>query len=89
MWERIGASSGVIVGAIVLFAAFVFILFLFEHYDKKAQRKKRRAPYLLPPIEKKAASHGASLAHSKRHIKPSVAKKSPGTLLDIRERKIG
>jgi len=51
MWENIGSSGGVIIGAIALFVAFTLLLFLYERRDGKKKRKpvhKKRTPYVVP-----------------------------------------
>ena len=48
MWERIGASSGIIIGAIVLFVIFVVVLFLIERAGEKKPRRHKKVLYLVP-----------------------------------------
>jgi hypothetical protein len=48
MWERIGASSGIIVGAIVLFVIFVVVLFLIERAGEKKKPRRKKVLYLVP-----------------------------------------
>jgi hypothetical protein len=47
MWERIGASSGIVIGAFVLFAVFVVVLFLIFRADEKKKPKRREVLYLV------------------------------------------
>lgn len=56
MWERIGSSSAVIVGAVVLFLLFTIALWILESKEHKPMRKKqKRAPYSVPLKTDKAA----------------------------------
>ncbi len=48
MWERIGESSAVIIGAAVLFLLFAAVLFFIERSELKERRTKRTRPYLVP-----------------------------------------
>ena len=63
MWERIGASSGVIIGAIVLFVIFVVVLFLIERAGEKKKPRRRKVLYLVPK-QHSSAEHIAANAHT-------------------------
>ena len=58
MWEVIGSSFGIVIGAVVLFAAFTAILFIYERRTEKnrPRRHKKRAPYVVPPAKKDKAA---------------------------------
>lgn len=75
MWERIGASSGVIIGAIVLFVIFVVVLFFIERAGEKKKPRQRKVLYLVPRPHSRAAN-----AHTheryKKHI-PHVKRRKP------------
>ena len=48
MWESIGESSAVIIGAAVLFLLFAGVLFFMERDELKKRRRKNARPYLVP-----------------------------------------
>ena len=48
MWERIGDSSVVIIGAAILFLLFAAVLLFIERGEYKERRTKRTRPYLVP-----------------------------------------
>lgn len=50
MWEKIGASSGIIIGAIVLFLLFALVLFIFEK-DEIKKRRRRKTLCAVPKAE--------------------------------------
>ncbi len=58
MLQRIGASSGLIIAAIILFLIFTFLLFALEKRGekKRAVKKARRKLYIVPPIKKDKAA---------------------------------
>lgn len=41
MWEKIGASSGIVIGAVVLFLLFALVLFIMERDEFKKQRRRK------------------------------------------------
>ncbi|MGI5849190.1 MAG: hypothetical protein ACOX8Q_03840 [Christensenellales bacterium] len=50
MWERLGASSELVIGAAILFVIFCALLFIFERKDEKnGFRKKYRRPIEARP----------------------------------------
>lgn len=86
MWERIGASSGIIIGAFVLFLIFVFVLFFIEQFDEKRMAKRKKTPYLVP-------NENHDQHHSKvKPLRNSSAKQNQNhakVYSDTRIRKIG
>lgn len=77
MWERIGESSAVIIGAAVLFLLFAAVLFIIERSESKERRSNRTRPYLLP---KQNGANG-----SVRHLHSGRVQ---NTCSDIKIRKI-
>ncbi len=77
MWERIGESSAVIIGAAVLFLLFAAVLLIIERSEFKERRKKHTRPYLVP---KPNGANG-----SVRHLHSSRVQ---NTCNDIKVRKI-
>lgn len=50
MWEKIGASSGIVIGAVVLFLLFTLVLLIMEK-DEFKKRRRRKTVYALPKTE--------------------------------------
>jgi len=48
MWERIGDSSVLVIGAVVLFALFALMLFIMERDEFKKRRRRKKTMYLVP-----------------------------------------
>ena len=87
MWERIGASSGVIIGAIVLFVIFVVVLFLIERAGEKKPRR-RKVLYLVPKPHS-STSPSATNAHThERYEKRATDRQAAQTVRNIEAKKI-
>lgn len=58
MWERIASASGLMIGAIVLFALFTTILFVYENkvQKKSVRRYKKKTPYIVSPTKEDEAA---------------------------------
>ena len=41
MWEKIGALSGIVIGAVVLFLLFTLVLFIMERDEFKKRRRRK------------------------------------------------
>lgn len=50
MWEKIGASSGIVIGAVVLFLLFALVLFIME-IDEFKDRRRRKTLCVVPKTE--------------------------------------
>lgn len=88
MWERIGASSGIIIGAVVLFLVFIIVLFIMEHSDIKAKRKYKKKLHLLPKVADKSKQRDKQSLRSDRNIKSKLRQNASEISRDIRARKI-
>ncbi len=88
MWERIGASSGVIIGAIVLFVIFVVVLFLIERAGEKKKPRRRKVLYLVPKQQGNAADIAANAHAHKRYDKRATECQATQTVRRIETKKI-
>lgn len=88
MWERIGASSGVIIGAIVLFVIFVVVLFLIERAGKKKKPRRRKVLYLVPKRQGSAADIAANAHFRERYEKRAIDAHAAETVRRIEAKKI-
>lgn len=88
MWERIGASSGVIIGAIVLFVIFVVVLFLIERAGEKKKPRRRKVLCLVPKPHS-STQRGAANAHfHERYEKRAIGAQAAETVRSIEAKKI-
>ena len=88
MWERIGASSGVIIGAIVLFVIFVAVLYLIERAGEKKKPRRRKVLYLVPKQQCRTADVAANAHTHKRYDKRSDERQAAQAVRRIEAKKI-
>lgn len=77
MWERIGASSGIIIGVVVLFVIVVAALYLIERAEARKPRRRRKVLYLVPKQR-----------NGERYAVQTRAQKPDESVRNIEERKI-
>ena len=65
MWEKIGASSGIVIGAVVLFLLFTLVLFIMERDEFKKQR--RRKTLCTVPNNQKRYKHNPNTIRNTDH----------------------
>lgn len=73
MWEKIGASSGIVIGAVVLFLLFALMLFIMER-DEFKKRRRRKTLCAVPKTEygqsnQRRYKHNPNTAHYDKNLR--------------------